>query len=617
MRAHDYGNGVLYVEDNGEWISARGDGFPTSSAGRVPNGMIAWRNDFKAFYQWDRTAGWLIVGGGPGGGGVAISAGAQSTGSGTVIFSNANGVSFGLDAGTLTASIAAGGAPGSLSAGTASVALGQVVFSNSNGVSFGLDGSTVTATVKTDYLTTAMASNRGSDFVQASAAFAGTSASGTIASNGISVSVGPYITTGALSNHSHGNPTLNLTNLSGTTGSNSAGFTLSLSAGNYLTTARASTDAVGLNTAATSVTWTVNSSGISLNAGAYLTTARASTDAVGLNTAQTNVTWTINSSGLSLNAGGYAGTASGFTGANISATMTHNTAGLSLSLSVAAPGAAAEANWVNLGGNTAGGSTASGSTIKWYGGANITLQATNGSEVSIVGGAGGAAVTLASFEPHVLGNSTTINSAGGQNSLWLMPFQLSLPVSGSSIIAALMSYSGTITSAATAQNGQTLQAALWSQNATDSTRFDTIWTGGLSMTFWNSGTSSYSYAYSGSGGNSTGSSAGSNLGTASVMGVRIHSMVLNSTLSAGVYLFGVLQSSSSAGYSAAMSRNALYMDMPASIGMGSIGGDTNTSVGFVWAGKYSTTTGALPASVGKAQIVPVANLRPYFKVGSV
>jgi len=51
-----------------------------------------------------------------------------------------------------------------------------------------------------EFLTTAMASNRGSDFVQATAAFAGTSASGTINSTGISVSVGPYITTAMLSN---------------------------------------------------------------------------------------------------------------------------------------------------------------------------------------------------------------------------------------------------------------------------------------------------------------------------------------------------------------------------------------------------------------------------------
>lgn len=46
------------------------------------------------------------------------------------------------------------------------------------------------------WLTTAMASNRGSDFVQATAAFAGTNASGTIASNGISVAVAAPIPIG-------------------------------------------------------------------------------------------------------------------------------------------------------------------------------------------------------------------------------------------------------------------------------------------------------------------------------------------------------------------------------------------------------------------------------------
>jgi hypothetical protein len=75
------------------------------------------------------------------------------------LFSNKNGVSFGLDGTNITGSIAAGGAPGSISAGTTNFGLGQVVFSNSNGVSFGLDGATVTATVQTNYLTTAMLSN--------------------------------------------------------------------------------------------------------------------------------------------------------------------------------------------------------------------------------------------------------------------------------------------------------------------------------------------------------------------------------------------------------------------------------------------------------------------------
>jgi len=176
-------------------------------------------------------------------------------------FGNGGGVTFGLSAdGKITASAPAGG--GGLtninvSAGTTSNNLSAFQFSNGSGVTFGLNGSTITASVQTNYLTTAMASNRGTDFVQATAAFAGTNASGTIASNGISVSVG-----------------------------------------NYITTARASNDAVGLNTA--------------LTAGP--------------------LAWTVNSNGISLNASSAAGTTSGFGGNLISGSMTHNTAGLNLSL---------------------------------------------------------------------------------------------------------------------------------------------------------------------------------------------------------------------------------------------------------------------------------------------
>jgi hypothetical protein len=63
-----------------------------------------------------------------------------------------------------------------------------------------------------------------------------------------------------------------------------------------------------------------------------LTTARASNDGVGLNTAQTNVTWTVNSAGISINAGGYAGT--GTSATNASVTLNSN----GIQISVAAPG---------------------------------------------------------------------------------------------------------------------------------------------------------------------------------------------------------------------------------------------------------------------------------------
>jgi len=126
---------------------------------------------------------------------VNFSAGTTSNNLGSVVFGDSNGVVFGLNGATITASVSGGGGIAGISADGSSVSNGTVVWSNSNGVSFGMNGSTVTASVQTNYLTTAMASNRESDFVQASAVFAGTSASGTIGSNGISISVGPYLTT--------------------------------------------------------------------------------------------------------------------------------------------------------------------------------------------------------------------------------------------------------------------------------------------------------------------------------------------------------------------------------------------------------------------------------------
>lgn len=180
----------------------------------------------------------------------------QSTGAAWVTYS---------DSGTFTAF--------NVSAGAASANLTKIVFSNSNGISFGLNGSTITGTVQTNYLTTAMASNRASDFVQATAAFAGTSASGTIASGGISVSIGPYITTAMASNRGtdfvQANAAFAGTSASGTIASNG----ISVSVGPYITTAMASnrgTDFVQASAAfaGTNASGTINSTGISVSVGA-------------------------------------------------------------------------------------------------------------------------------------------------------------------------------------------------------------------------------------------------------------------------------------------------------------------------------------------------------------
>ena len=143
------------------------------------------------------TAGLNLALSGAAGGGPNISAGTTSGNLGSIVFSNSNGVSFGLNGSTITASASGAGAsatvlalgnttaqsssnsfalsafnvsgsgivsvgmsgntlvisaPGttnfanlSVSAGTTSGSLGSLVFSNSNGVSFGLNGSTITA----------------------------------------------------------------------------------------------------------------------------------------------------------------------------------------------------------------------------------------------------------------------------------------------------------------------------------------------------------------------------------------------------------------------------------------------------------------------------------------
>jgi fibronectin-binding autotransporter adhesin len=78
-----------------------------------------------------------------------ISAGTTLATSGTVVFSNSNGVSFGVNGNTVTASIATGVTNVNVSAGTTSNNLTALTFSNSNGVSFGLNASTVTASVAT------------------------------------------------------------------------------------------------------------------------------------------------------------------------------------------------------------------------------------------------------------------------------------------------------------------------------------------------------------------------------------------------------------------------------------------------------------------------------------
>src|ERR1700690_662887 len=80
---------------------------------------------------------------------LSLSAGTTQLTSGQVVFSNSNGVSFGVNGQTVTGSIATSLTNVNFSAGTTSNNLSAITFSNSNGISFGLNGSTLTGSVAT------------------------------------------------------------------------------------------------------------------------------------------------------------------------------------------------------------------------------------------------------------------------------------------------------------------------------------------------------------------------------------------------------------------------------------------------------------------------------------
>jgi len=461
---------------------------------------------------------------------------------GAIVFSNSNNVTFGGNASTITASASFNQTVQTQGSVQVQGSTGAISFANANGVTFGANASTITASH--NGLTTARASN---DAVGLNTALTGNGVAWTVNSSGLSLNVPAFLTTAAQSDHSHGNPTLALTNLSGTTASASNGFTLSLSAAapgggggaaisaaggsqntgtvifsnsngisfgynagtitatvnpgaaagiaavqagtqtatsgtitfgnsngitfgmsgssqitashNGLTTARASNDAIGLNSAFTAgpLLMTINSSGLSLNAAgaagtssgftggsisgsmthntaglaislshpAWITTARASNDGIGLNTAQTNVTWTVNSSGISFNAAGYAGTATTFNGTNISGSMTLNSNGLRLDLSGGAGG----------GGVNSGTFYAQGNTTQSSSG-TIALSSVN------VQGAGGVSAGISNGSIVVSGPSLTSLAATGA---------LSASSNGSTISLGV----GTVTASAVGNTTQT------------------------------------------------------------------------------------------------------------------------------------------------------------------
>lgn len=172
---------------------------------------------------------------------------------------------------------------------------------------------------------------------------------------------------------------------------------------------------------------------------------RASNDAIGLNTAQSNVTWTVNSSGLSLDARGYAGTATGFTGANISGSMTNNSNGLSLSLSVAPGGGGADGYNILAAGTQTANTTG---TVSFANSNGISFGMSNSSVIT-------ASYTVPTQTNQTIGGYFVGNTTG-QSSSSVVDAR-SISIDGAGIVSAGWS-AGSIRISAT-QSNQAVSAA--------------------------------------------------------------------------------------------------------------------------------------------------------------
>lgn len=354
-------------------------------------------------------------GGTGGGGGVAIAAGTQTATTNTVVFSNSNGVTFGMSGSsrvtasvetayaasthshgnpslaltnltgttasnsaglTISLSAAAPGAGGGIAAaaGTQTQTSGTLVFANSNGLTFGMSGSSQV----------------------------------TASHNGL--------TTAALSNHSHAFATT-------TTGG------------------------------ASIVVGTSNSAGVTIGVPAYLTTARASNDGLGTATAATNVTWTANSAGVSLNASGYAGTGTSATNASV----TLNSAGLAIS--VAAPGGGAAQTF------SAGTASGAANPVYFSNANGVTFGLGTGASSSVitasVAAAGGGAAPARRYMEIIQGERFTtianLSQTNFSNRILFMPFW----ADGTGIALNTVRFMVTGIGSSNRSLGGTIQAALY------------------------------------------------------------------------------------------------------------------------------------------------------------
>lgn len=281
------------------------------------------------------------------------------------------------------------------------------------------------------YLTTARASN---DAIGLNTALTANGVAWTVNSSGLSLNIPAFLTTAAQSNHSHGNPTLALTNLTGTTASASNGFTLSLSAAAPGAGGGFAAQGSGAYTQDTGTIQWANSNGITFGLSTNIMTASHN----GLTTAAQSDHSHGNPT-LALT--------------NLSGTTASASNGFTLSLAAAAPGGGAAVTV-----SASNGSFTVGQ-LNFSDANNVTFGTSAGSIItaSVAAGGGGGGYSINHLEnlPRVsISNLTNMTATGMTQRPIFIPF-----VVGGSLTHNIMNIE--VSRATSGSNAFTMQAAIY------------------------------------------------------------------------------------------------------------------------------------------------------------
>lgn len=539
-------------------------------------------------------SGTLTISGGAGGAGNtgSISAGTTRLTLGEAIFSNSNGVSFGVNGQTITASIATSLTAINVSAGTTSNNLSALTFSNVNGISFGLNASTITASYTVPTVT------------NSSWTVSDSATSGTVArlaftnSNNVSL----FLSTGAGGLHTVvGSVNTSLTNIrvsAGTTSNLLSAITFS-NGGNVSFGLNASTITASVNTSLTAINVSAGTTSNNLSA---LTFSNSNGISFGLNASTITASYTVPGtlsayavSNTTLSSSGTVPFSSlQFNGAGIASVGVSNG---SVIISVPSGGGAGMLIGISTDGNTSGTTGLVSNQMVLVGGNNITLsQSVNGQSATLTisgaaGGGGGFSIGYFEVFPRVsLSNVSNMTATLLTQRPIFIPFQLI-----GSLTHNFMDIE--VSRATTGSNAFTMQAAIYTfVNSTQISRLASL------------------------------QNVFSNTATASISGIRRIRLTgfeaAGSTLSPGQYVMMLYASAA-----ATASMNYSYRGgITASPNVGIIGGGTNvvttatsamSNDGFrMWHGLWSTTTASPPVSVALSNVSQHTRGLPiYFYMG--